>query len=496
MSWELAWRWAAAGGEVPGGVGALLLVLAFWWWLLLRVIASTGALRERGPWPLGLGGSAVLLAGFLLLRTLLTPPPGEDRLAVWPFSDPIHERGYAEAAWIEEGLADAGLHPRLVPCRFLLPAGARRITGPAAADSLMDALHLRWLLTGSSGEEGLRLSLWERRWGCLRERGTREAGAGGLPRAAIALLQQSRLLGETPPMTDLPRAWLPLYAPVADSAALWLELPEGPLPLRQDLRRASLALQLGAGAARVVPALNRALAAGDSAGVEPWLLAARWFAREGDWSTAKQALANALARDAGDGRVYWLLSHLNDTSLREFGYRNRLEARARALVLQPALRGAVLIQAPLLQDLRRGDEALHLSERALAALPDDVELLLLRANLAYGLLDYPLAEQLYGELCERLPEDVRPWMNLGQLQVLLGRWEQAIPPLERAVALGSPPRLLHLLGLCHHKLGRREPAIHYLQRRLALGGEGEDLQSTRRLLASLQADGSPRETAP
>jgi hypothetical protein len=62
------------------------------------------------------------------------------------------------------------------------------------------------------------------------------------------------------------------------------------------------------------------------------------------------------------------------------------------------------------------------------------------------------------------------------------RFREAVAPLERAVALGSPPLALHLLGLAHAELGEVDKARAYLKRRLDAGGSLDELSSTRRLL--------------
>lgn len=501
MSWELVWRFRAAGGALPGGLWGLLAALALLWFVLAVAVRPTGALRERGLAPVGLVGSALLVAAFVLLRAWTAPPPSVPRLAVWPFAGLDGGRGAAEAARIEETLADAPSGaPRPVVCRFLLPPGPRVVDGPAAAEALMEALDLRWLLSAVRNGDSLRLSLRERRWSTLREAGVRAvdpaAGRDAVPRAAFALLAEAGLLDALPAIPPLPDAWWPLYAPVADSASLWLDLPRGHLPLRQDLRRASLGVQLGAPASEIVPAVNRALAAGDSAGAEPWLLAARWFARQGEWETARQALVNALGADPLDPRTHWLLAHLNESSLREFGYADRWEALGRTLALQPVHRAALLELAPRWLDLRRGAEAAVLVDRGLAALPDDTELRLLRANLAYGLLDHARAEALYLELVRDVPDDPRAWLNLGQLRYMLGLWDAAAGPLERAVALGSPPETLHLLGVCRSRLGQRDEAVALFRRRMKLGGTREELERTRRELAALFPELQPGAAEP
>lgn len=486
MSWELGWRFQAIGGAVPGGAWLLLGLLAVFWLVLVKEIRPTGALSERGLWPTGLAGSVLLVGAFLLLRAWLTAPASDPRLAIWPFAGDDPARGHAEAALLEESVAEAGRGADLVVCRFLLPPGVRTVDGAGAADSLMEALDLRWLLSGDLKTGAC--TLWERRWGLLRRPWTATDADGPRP-AGFLLLVRAGLLDEHAPLPALPDEWLPLYEPISDSAEVWLRLPRGPLPLRQDLRRASLGVQLGAPEREIVPAVNRALAADDSAGCEPWLLAARWFARQGEWETVRQSLTNALAMDPSDPRTHWLIAHLNEKGLKEFGYDSRIDALGRALALQPAFRDAALAVAPRQQDLRRGGEAAAIVDRALCALPRDVELRLLRGNLAYSLMDHARAQALYEALATDVPDDPRVWLNLGQLHYTLGQWALAAGPLEKAIQLGSAPGTLQLLGVCRSRLGQRDAAIDLFRRRMRLGGDAVELERTRRELAALFPDG-------
>jgi tetratricopeptide (TPR) repeat protein len=104
---------------------------------------------------------------------------------------------------------------------------------------------------------------------------------------------------------------------------------------------------------------------------------------------------------------------------------------------------------------RHGGRAARAVDAALAAYPRHAELLLLRGNLAYQLVEHDRAVACY-EACSRAaPGDWRPLLNLGQLWVVLRQWERALPVLERAVTLGAPTTAQELVAHCREKLARK-----------------------------------------
>jgi Flp pilus assembly protein TadD len=486
---ELLRLWNLLGGDLPGGIAWLPPALAGWALLLYKVIRPIGVFRDRRPTFWLWGGWLLLVGLHVLLRARATTPAGPPTLLLWPPDSPVE----AEAVWAraEWDLADSELEwndrpLELRPLRHLLAPGRRVVADRSVADSLLAALDVAFLVDVEPGGSAIRL--WRRAWRvCDQE--DREALAGPGPEALHHGLQRllERNFQGVPRLDGVWRAaWLPLYGAVVDSAARWLELPAGPLPMREDLRRSELTRALGGPVDSVVAGLNRGLGSPAAAShADPWLTAGFWFADQGEWDQVAQALTNALAVDPGHPLIYWQLAHLAPARLEAFGFPERRLARLRCLGLYPAFLPALFEQVPDWLARRQGARAMLALERALVAYPDHGELWLLRGNTAYELLDAGAAQLAYRRAQALLPGDARPWLNLGQLHVVHGELDKAVPELERAVELGSPPLALHLLGLAHAKLGRVELARRCFLRRLELGGPESELAVTRRQLAAL-----------
>jgi tetratricopeptide (TPR) repeat protein len=489
ISLARAWNWL--GGDLPGGPIPVLALLALYLFLLYKVIKPQGILRESSPLSWALAGLLVAVAMHSGLRLWAGYEQDSARLAVWTPDPVVDSQAFAQGLSMERRLRQLGRDRALKGWQLQLGEGLlqnHRLQPATAlqADSLMSALRLRRLLQIRRGEAGLEWLLWERNCEVTDVRDTgyldSPGDEGWNPFSDLVLPA-----GPVPDADLMPV----LYASIADSAGRWLDLPEGHLPLGEDLRRARLMLELDASHPDIVRAVNRGLAAEDSAGAEGYLLAARWFMEKGEWESCTQALTNCLSIEPLHPELYWLISALNEDRLPSFGYHSRAEARARCLGLQPLHLPALHVQCQHWIDYRRGDLATDSADRALLVYPQDPEIRLLRGNLAYSLMEFGPARRHYEAVIELRPNEVRAWRNLGQLHYLTRDWAGAIEPLGRAVELGSPPEMLYLLGVCHRMNGNLPAAIDALRRRMKLGGSPEELERTRRQLAACFPDGVP-----
>jgi|GEM_PF-2067605 len=497
--------WNMAGGGIPVGVWPLLLALVGWPILLYKVIRPIGVFRDRSPLPWLSGGWVLALVLHLVLRSRMTQPQPA-ALMFWP-SDESKAPGVAAAfARLEEALRPAAARQELrwqgdvtplLITQHLLESGRMVPSTAEEAFPLMEALELRLMLSHVAAPGGGRVVLWRKEWGqCTREDEEIVASPGGaqeLEQALRALLKR-QVDGVSLELA----AWRPeqqaLYGPVADSAALWLALPQGDLPPHAFLRRTSLLLNLEGARPELAPQVEKAVALAEqipALGAEPWVLAGDWFARAGQWEEARQAVANALSREAAHPLIYWQLGHMAPSRLKEFGFARRADALAQCVARQPAFLPAVRELARERSLARQSGQAVPAVERALVCYPQDAELWLLRGNLAWETMDHATAQESWQRSARLRPGDSRPWMNLGQQQLGLRQFAKAIPLLEKAVALGSPPLMLHLLGLAHLELGHAKEARVYLERRLELGGSVTELASTQRLLARVADGGNP-----
>jgi len=122
--------------------------------------------------------------------------------------------------------------------------------------------------------------------------------------------------------------------------------------------------------------------------------------------------------------------------------------------------------------------------RAVALHPDDPDLLFALASHLEGAGDAEGAAERFQQFARRFPER-RPdlWLRLGRLLQELGRHEQAVPVLERAVASRSEEAAAHLhLGISLRHLGRHAEAERHFG---AAGGLAPELLPEASLLRAL-----------
>ncbi len=486
-------------GNVPGGLlllGIALLLLAV---LFLKILPGTGIFGDRGPLPALAVGVAALCALFVLAHRQFSLPPAEATILLWPPETVDPRLGCALASICEEHLQERGLPMRvrrhsvirgleqdsLALRQVLKASGASELIGGRLHAGGLQLEHLRLKHQVVSLEAGAFLPL-DREHSDLQD-----------------LLAQyyafcCRALGIEPeraPDRLLEARHLPLYGMVQDSAAQLLYLEEDFADFRDRLRAADFRLA----AARqdydreLRRVLNEGLANPGNAGSALFLYAATWFAWEGDWDRAIQALDNTLSLEPRHPRAWWIVSKLNRDNLAHFGFREKEQALRKALELQPAYWPALKDLTEWLVDMRRAGEAHALLERALVLCPDHPEILLQAVRSDRSRMSYGSAAQRLDRAEELLPGDVRPFYERGQLYYITGKDSLAVIAFEQAVRMGCPAEALHLLGMSSLQLGDRERARWYFQRRIERGGNPVEVDRSRRQLKRL--DREDREEA-
>jgi Flp pilus assembly protein TadD len=100
------------------------------------------------------------------------------------------------------------------------------------------------------------------------------------------------------------------------------------------------------------------------------------------------------------------------------------------------------------------------ADAALAAAPDDVELIIAAGRVRRNFWQYRQAMELYSRAIELAPEDWRPYRFRGHRHISVREFDQAITDLEKARELGAcslelgcglPPRV----GLLRQRAFRR-----------------------------------------
>ncbi|WP_236786180.1 tetratricopeptide repeat protein [Allochromatium tepidum] len=124
-----------------------------------------------------------------------------------------------------------------------------------------------------------------------------------------------------------------------------------------------------------------------------------------------------------------------------------------------------MVEAEILDEVQRPDEARAVYDEALAAFPDDDTLLYARGLHAMKLGRIELGERDLRRIIEADPEHADALNALGYtLADQTDRFEEALELIERAHALKpEEPAILDSLGWVHYRLGDLQLALEYLQ---------------------------------
>jgi tetratricopeptide (TPR) repeat protein len=502
---ELHRLWNHFGG--PFGAWPFFLLLIFWLFLL-PMIRRAGAFREGGYLSPALWGSVLLLVLHLALRTLFSQNQPEQGIAIWEIENLPDGLATALRAECEHQLR---LDPELPwPLRIMHPyaENAQFPTDEASRLRIMQGLDLRFLYWASiqSGIERPALFQWriyEQRENLLSiyAQGTRPfTDLDEVPEILSTTLESELGLSVNP---QFAQPWAPfakvstlLFSQVADSARramAWSSLSSSGMTTCQKHRLASLLLSACLEPSRTQALINQALTEGDAEDPRPFVLAAKWFMQQAEWDKVRQALANGLALAPKNPELLALLLQLNASGQRDFGFASPLALHERIVDLHGLWVTQTLALADLQMQGRRGLEAIEGLDFVRCAYPMHPELRLLRANIAYELMDFYLADTLYQGLMDEFPTNALYWRNMGQLNFMVADYEGALIHLSRAIELGSSPSLLHWIGLSYLALGDTTSAIQAFRRRMRHPGERQELQRSARQLRLIFPDGPPSD---
>ncbi|MFV0680458.1 tetratricopeptide repeat protein [Ottowia sp.] len=165
-----------------------------------------------------------------------------------------------------------------------------------------------------------------------------------------------------------------------------------------------------------------------------WQLLGQAQLMAGAFDEAVQALEKAIELNANDGRSWWALGAAQS----ELGRHDEAIASLnRALALESAQPRLWYDHAKVLHGAHRWQEALASVERALALQPQYAEAWLNRGNILRDMeqsLDAQAADS-YRRAIALNPHLAQAWAGLARALIALNQQEEAMPALERAVAL-------------------------------------------------------------
>lgn len=134
-----------------------------------------------------------------------------------------------------------------------------------------------------------------------------------------------------------------------------------------------------------------------------------------------------------------------------------------------------LVEAEILDEAGRAEEAMSVYAAGLEAAPDSSDLRYARALYAVKLSQIDLAESDLRKLITRDPDHADALNALGYtLADRTDRYQEALTLIERAHALKpEEPAILDSMGWVHYRLGDLDLALDYLRRAASLMSDGE-----------------------
>jgi tetratricopeptide (TPR) repeat protein len=134
-----------------------------------------------------------------------------------------------------------------------------------------------------------------------------------------------------------------------------------------------------------------------------------------------------------------------------------------------------MVEAEILAEMERDRDAMAIYDAALAAYPDNVDLLYARALHAVGMRRLDILERDLRAILAIQPDHADALNALGYtLADQTDRYEEALALIQRALALKpEDPAVLDSMGWVQYRLGNLDEAAHYLAKALELLPDGE-----------------------
>lgn len=137
--------------------------------------------------------------------------------------------------------------------------------------------------------------------------------------------------------------------------------------------------------------------------------------------------------------------------------------------------GLYLIEAEILREAKRPDEAMGVYDEAVRTSPDDPDLLYARALHAAQMKRVDILERDLRRILDKHPDHADALNALGYtLADQTDRYQEALVLLERALALKpNDPAVLDSMGWVQHRLGDNREALRYLRRAAQMLADAE-----------------------
>jgi tetratricopeptide (TPR) repeat protein len=210
---------------------------------------------------------------------------------------------------------------------------------------------------------------------------------------------------------------------------------------------------------------------------------AHYFSQE--WVEAASRFAALAEKDPNDARLLSLLG----ISQANGGQREAaIGTLNKVLSLDPSDTAAAIALATIHQGQGEPEEARDVLEEAIKHAPKNAELHGRLGSALIQLRQYADAEKVLLKAVELNPNQAMYLFNLGTVQMLQGRYKEAIPHLQRSITITVHPVTLYNLACAYARTGDKDRALDTLERSVAAGFRQRQLMERDEDLASLRDD--------
>lgn len=210
-------------------------------------------------------------------------------------------------------------------------------------------------------------------------------------------------------------------------------------------------------------------------------LLGRMAIREQDYEAAEVFFKIAFSQELWNSDVYYYLSFLLPSRLKELGYENRKRILEKAVQLNPGNTNAVYDLADAYYITGNGavqgsgtQDALKTLENYLVLNDEDPKIQSLLATIFIKTEKLGEAEAIYNDMASRYPDDSNIVYNLGVVLFTRGKYKEALEKFKKAIKMDNNLDAYLYAGITCENLGDEDNALKYYKDRVRFKKSDDD----------------------
>ncbi len=194
---------------------------------------------------------------------------------------------------------------------------------------------------------------------------------------------------------------------------------------------------------------------------------------EEKFEDANTFLKKALAEDLYNSRIYYALSFLLSSRLKELEFDRRDQILEKALYFDPGFRNAVMELSQHYYNSSSGSpssagiiKAIATINRYLQIKPDDPFVLSSFASIKMKIQKLDEALVIFKELKKRFPRDSNTYYNVGSVYFYKKEYRKALNNFLQAIEIDQNIDAFLMAGLTYRQIGNNDSALYYYRERI------------------------------